>query len=281
MKAFCTSICLFVALLFASSAAVRGEELKLTLRKPVPAADGDERIDEQVVWDSAKTAIIIVDMWDDHHCKSAAARVTEMAPAMNRAVKSARAKGVFVIHSPSDCMDFYAGTPQRQRALDAPPAKAPVAFKWNNFDAAHEGPLDPEVAESGCSCDTKEPCNPSFKAWKRETAAIEVAPQDAVSDNGQEIYNLLRQHNIEHVIVMGVHTNACVLGRPFGIRQLVYQGDDVVLCRDLTDSYHRRQKGTHFAGLDAIIRHIERYWCPTISSESLTSGSAFKFAAAK
>jgi nicotinamidase-related amidase len=265
---------------------VWGEELKLTLRKAAPVADGDKtsadkRVDEQVTWDATETAIIIVDMWDDHHCKSAAARVTEMAPALNRAVRAARAKGVFVIHAPSDCMDFYEGTPQRQRALDAPATKAPVAFKWNNFDSSHEGPLDPEVAESGCSCDTKEPCNPSFKAWKREIAAIEIAPKDAVSDKGQEIYNLLREHEIEHVIVMGVHTNACVLGRPFGIRQLVYEGQDVVLCRDLTDSYHRCQKGTHFAGLDAIIHHIERYWCPTMTSESLTGEPAFRFGAAK
>ncbi|HWB13647.1 MAG TPA: cysteine hydrolase family protein [Pirellulales bacterium] len=284
MKAY-LRICFPVFLIFALRAAALGDELKMNVRKAVPVADDQtsppKRVDVQVAWDPAETAIIIVDMWDDHHCKSAAARVAEMAPAMNRAVKAARAKGVFVIHAPSDCMDFYEGTPQRQRAIDAPLAKARVAFKWNNFDPNHEGPLDPEVAENGCSCDTKEPCNPSFKAWKREIAAIEIAPADAVSDKGPEIYNLLRQHQIEHVIVMGVHTNICVLGRPFGIRQLVYQGEDVVLCRDLTDSYHRRQKGSHFDGLEAIIRHIERYWCPTITSESLTGDSPFQFAAAK
>lgn len=274
-----------LALLVAFAAgSANAEELKLMLRKAAPngggAASSDKRVTEQVSWDPAKTAIIIIDMWDGHHCRCAAARVVEMAQAMDRAVKVAREKGVFIIHAPSDCMDFYAGTPQRERAIAAPPAKAPVTFQWNKLDPRHEGPLDAEVAENGCSCDSAEPCSPSYKAWKREIAAIEIAPEDAVSDQGQEIYNLLRQRGIEHVIVMGVHTNVCVLGRPFGIRQLVYLGQDVVLCRDLTDSYHRRQRASHFAGLDEIIRHIEQYWCPTITSDSLTGEPPFHFKAA-
>lgn len=38
---------------------------------------------------------------------------------------------------------------------------------------------------------------------------------------------------------MRVHTNICVLGRPFGIRQLVRLGKKPVLCRDPTNSFHR------------------------------------------
>jgi nicotinamidase-related amidase len=283
----CVACIAFVVMLLSAIAAgaAQADDLRVTLRKAVPAAEGstasDKRVPQEATWDASKTAIIIVDMWDDHHCKSAAARVAEMAPAMNRAVTAARAKGVFIIHAPSDCMDFYADTPQRKRALDAPPVKAPGKFQWNNLDPKHEGPLDAEVAENGCSCDTVEPCSPSYKAWKREIATIEIAPEDAVSDKGPEIYNLLCQNGIEHVIVMGVHTNVCVLGRPFGIRQLVYLGQDVVLCRDLTDSYHRRKQASHFAGLDAIIHHIEQYWCPTITSESLTGEPQFVFAATK
>lgn len=234
---------------------------------------------EQLTWPPEKTAIIVIDMWDKHHCRSAEARVAEMAPPMNRAVAAARHRGVFVIHAPSDCMEFYADTPQRRRAIEAPLAKAPVKFQWNKLDLKHEGPLPDEVATAGCSCDTSESCSPSYRAWKRQIDTIEIAAEDAISDNGQEIYNLLRQRGIEHVIVMGVHTNVCVLGRPFGIRQLVYLGQDVVLCRDLTDSYHRRVAASHFDGLNLIIRHIEQYWCPTITSESLTGRPPFQFVA--
>ena len=93
-------------------------------------------------------------------------------------------------------------------------------------------------------------------------------------------YNtLVRDHpqkKIDNVIIMGVHTNRCVLGRPFGIRQMNYTDRNVVLCRDLTDSYHR-DPGKHFAGLKLIIQHIEKYWCPTITSASITKAPPFIF----
>jgi nicotinamidase-related amidase len=38
------------------------------------------------------------------------------------------------------------------------------------------------------------------------------------------VFNMLEQRDIDDVVIMGVHTNLCVLGRPFGIRQLVYAG---------------------------------------------------------
>ncbi|MCP5120512.1 MAG: cysteine hydrolase family protein [bacterium] len=243
-------------------------ELAITLRE-----GPDERAAR---WDAKKTAIVIVDMWDDHHCKSAARRVTEMAPHLNQTVKAARDKGVLIIHAPSNCMDWYKDTPQRLRAQKAPLASVPVKFQWNHFNPEREGPLAAKLEQGGCSCDTPEPCSPSYRAWKRQNAAIEIGEADAISDDGQEVYNLLEQRSIDNVVIMGVHTNRCVLGRPFGIRQMAYVGKNVVLCRDLTDSYHR-DPGRHFEGLEMIIQHVEKYWAPTMTSRSFTGEAAFRF----
>jgi hypothetical protein len=71
---------------------------------------------------------------------------------------------------------------------------------------------------------------------------------------------------------MGVHTNMCVLGRPFGIRAMVRLGRNVVLVRDLTDAmYDPRQPPhvSHTRGTELVIEHIEKYWCPSILSEDL------------
>ena len=71
---------------------------------------------------------------------------------------------------------------------------------------------------------------------------------------------------------MGVHTNMCVLGRPFGIRQQKYLDKNVVLCRDLTDAlYDPRDKPfvSHTRGVELVIEHIEKYWCPSIEGSSL------------
>src|SRR5262249_29176169 len=144
-------------------------------------------------------------------------RVGEMAPVMNQVVKEARKRGVFIIHAPSDTMDYYKDTPQRKRAMEAPTAKAPVDMStWCALDPAKEAPLPIDDADGGCD---DSPVCPQHKAWTREHPAIEVAEEDAVTDNGLEVYNLLQQHGIENVIVMGVHANMCVLGRSFGIRR--------------------------------------------------------------
>ena len=96
---------------------------------------------------------------------------------------------------------------------------------------------------------------------------------DGVSHNGQEIFNFLEQEQRKNIVLMGVHTNMCVLGRPFGIRQQKYLGKNVVLCRDLTDGlYDPRDKPhvSHARGVELIIEHIEKHSCPSILGESLT-----------
>jgi len=269
-----------IVLIFCAPVLTAAEDdwvVKTRERAKVDGSQDEFRVVENdVVWNPKKTAIVVVDMWDDHHCTSAAQRVVEMAPYMNRVLIAAREKGVLIIHSPSDCMDFYKGTVQRRRAQEAPLAETPVKFQWNYFNPEKEGPLAPKLEEGGCSCDTSEVCGPDVRAWHRQNPAIEIGEPDAISDKGQEVYNLLEERGIDDVIVMGVHTNRCVLGRPFGIRQMVYLGKNVVLCRDLTDSYHR-DPGSHFEGLDLIINHVEKYWCPTITSESITGEPPFRF----
>src|SRR4051812_20953793 len=113
------------------SAAESGLQLHLRSRvKRGNAADSSYKVVERkVAWDPKKTAIIICDMWDDHWCKGAARRVAELAGPMNEVVKRARARGMFVIHSPSSVVKFYENTPQRKRAQNAPfvKTKAPLA----------------------------------------------------------------------------------------------------------------------------------------------------------
>jgi len=92
----------------------------------------------------------------------------------------------------------------------------------------------------------------------------------------------MQGRGITNVLIMGVHQNMCVLGRPFSIRQMVYQGQNVVLVRDLTDSmYNSRQKPfvDHFTGNALVCWHIEKYWCPTITSDQILGGKPFRFAA--
>ncbi|MEO8496153.1 MAG: isochorismatase family protein [Planctomycetota bacterium] len=279
LRSLFTTLLIVPILWCASAVADDATALNIKTRRQVKVdgvADEFRVVESDARWNPQKTAVVIVDMWDDHHCKSAAERVVEMAPHVNRTISAARDTGVLIVHAPSDCMEYYKDAPQRRIALKSPQAKSSIKFQWNYFNADHEGPLADKLEKGGCSCDTPEPCSPSRIVWKKEIDTIEVHERDAITADGQEVFNLFAQRGIENVIVLGVHTNRCVLGRPFGIRQMVYLQNNVVLCRDLTDSYHR-DPGHHFEGLNQIIGHVEQYWCPTITSESLTAQPPFVF----
>ncbi|MBN9520646.1 isochorismatase family protein [bacterium] len=278
-----------IALGFAvlAPAAEPGSALKLSLRSRA-AAPGVAAVPATVKaaeWDAAKTAIIVCDMWDHHWCKSAEARVGELAGPLDAMLKAARAKGVFVIHAPSTCADFYKDTPQRKRAKSAPFTAPPSPLAtterwgtcWNWPDAKREGPLPIDDSDMGCDCAVK--CE-IRSPWTRQTAAITIADGDAVTDHGQETWNLLAERKIDNVILCGVHLNMCVLGRPFAIRQMVRLGKNVALVRDMTDTMFNPERppgGTHFDGTDRVVEHVERYWCPSFLSSDLTGQRPFRF----
>ena len=212
--------------------------LTLHLRKRVETKHGSGRfhaVTETVAWNPAKTAIVVCDMWNEHWCKGATRRVAEMAPRMNDVLTAARKQGVLIIHCPSNTMKFYAGTPQRQLAQRAARVSTKTPLKTScGLDKNREGRLPIDDSDGGCDCDP--PCKQG-SPWTHEIDTLRIAPSDAITDSIEAVY-LMRERGIENVIVMGVHTNMCVLGRPFSIRQLVYQGMNVVLMRDMTDTMY-------------------------------------------
>jgi nicotinamidase-related amidase len=261
-------------------------DLHLTLRTRANS-DGKSVASEEkkTTWPAKKTALIICDMWDDHWCKGAAARVGELAGPMNEMVKQARSRGVVIIHAPSTCADFYKGTPQRERARNAAFSKTPIPLstteRWGTAWCWPDSPREPAMpiddSDMGCDCPTK--CTIAGP-WKRQISAIEIAPQDAITDNGQETWNLLQERGIDNVILCGVHLNMCVLGRPFAIRQMTKLGKNVALIRDMTDTMYNHEKApkvSHFEGTDLVVQHIERYWCPSFVSTDITGKPPFHF----
>lgn len=253
------------------------------LRKLETGVEQWEQVTTHARWDPSHTAAIICDMWDRHWCKSATARVTEMAPRMNDVLTELRRRGALIIHCPSDTMKYYEGTPGRKLAQAAPHVETAVPLKrWANLDPAREAPLPIDDADGGCPDDP--PCKQATGApwpWQHQIDTLQIKDGDAITDS-EEAFHLMRQHGITNVIIMGVHENMCVLGRPFSIRQMVGQGQNVVLLRDLTDTmYNPRQRPyvDHFTGTDLMTWHIERYWCPTATSDQIIGGSPFRFAA--
>lgn len=227
-------------------------------------------------WDPHKTAMVICDMWDNHWCAAAAARVNEMAPRVNEVVKAARSRGVFIIHCPSDTMKFYEGTPQRERAERAQKVEPKVPLeRWCKLSLDKEAALPIDDSDGGCENEGMT----ERRAWTRQHPAIEIGAEDAITDSAQAYY-LMEEKGIENLVVLGVHANMCVLGRPFAIRQMVAQGKNVVLMRDLTDTMYNPKRApfvSHTRGTELVIEHIEKYWCPSVTSAALLGGEPFRF----
>jgi nicotinamidase-related amidase len=248
--------------------------LRLSLRaRTVDGPKGTPvRVTERVAeWKVAETAVIVCDMWDDHYCKCAAQRVGVMVPRMNAVLSAARDHGVQIVHAPSGTVDLYADTPFRQRLKLAKPAEPPFSVNgWCHLDPDREPPLPVDTTRS--ACDDPIP-GAVVRKYTRQHPGLDMVGYDGVSDSGPEVYSFFVQEGIKNVAVMGVHTNMCVLGRPFGIRQLVRLGFNVVLVRDLTDAmYDPRQPPyvSHARGTELVVEHVERYWCPTVLGDDLT-----------
>ncbi len=276
---------LAAALLLGSCAGSSGGD-RLTLNARTRDAKSGAVSVRPLTWDPSRTAAVVIDMWDDHWCKGAAKRVTEMAGPLNEVVRGLRSRGVFILHAPSSTVSFYKDSPARKRAQEAPFSKTPAPLsteerwgtKWCYPDPREwEMPIDD--SDMGCDCAVK--CT-IREAWTRQIATVEIDPaRDAVTDDGQETWNLLAQRGIDNVLIMGVHLNMCVLGRPTAIRQLVRLGRNVVLVRDLTDTmYNSKMKPfvDHHSGTDLVVAHVEKAWCPTITSQDLGAAHPFRFA---
>lgn len=273
--------------------------LKLTLRTLRPSEDKKDvfvPVTKTETWDPKKAAIIVCDMWDLHHCLNAVRRLEEMAPRMNQVLEKARAQGVLIIHAPSSCMEAYKGYPGRKLAESAPKAAnlpKEIGVWCHKIPSEEKGKYPIDQSDGGEDDDPKEHAewrakltklgrNPNAP-WKKQYDGLKIYDTDAISDSGVEIWNLLEQRGINNIILMGVHANMCVLGRPFGLRQLAKNGKNVVLMRDMTDTMYNPARApyvSHFRGTELIVEHIEKFVCPTITSDQIVGGQPFQFSKA-
>ena len=208
-----------------------------------------------------KTAVLLCDMWDKHWCQFASDRVEQMAPRMNEVVTAARDAGMLIVHAPSETLGFYAEHPARLRIVGTPDAEPQVVKQ------VKEPKLPIDDSDGGCPDDDTQ-----YGAWTRQQPAIEIHDTDVISDDGRQIYSYMQQHGIDTILYMGVHTNMCVLGRSFGIRQMTRWGMNCVLVRDLTDTMYNPAMPPnvpHDDGTELVVQHIENYWAPTLLSEEL------------
>jgi nicotinamidase-related amidase len=241
---------------------------QFNLRRSILAqnADGHTVWQEQVtpqVTPVAQVALILCDVWDSHWSRGARERLELLLPRMKQVVERARASSATIIHAPSETMEFYAAAPARQRALALPLIEPPPPLE-------HDDPPLP-IDDSDQGSDTGE--SQTYRAWSRQHPAIPIDQErDFISDNGQQVYTILQRRGIQQTLILGVHTNMCILRRSFAIKQMVKWAVPIALVRDLTDTMYNPARSpyvSHAEGTQLVVGYIEKFWCPSIQSEDL------------
>lgn len=256
--------------------------LKVSLQKRLPSEIEHGAfyiVNEIQEWNSAETAIIICDMWDRHWCAGAEKRIAEMAPFMNNVISKAREKGILIVHAPSECMAFYKNHPARKLGQKYKSKNAQRLISGDKLESEKAAVWPVDQSDGGCDNSPEYKQEPPLP-WTRQIDLIDISDKDAISDSGAEIGGLFYHQGIKNVILMGVHTNICVIERSFGLRNMVRLGMNVVLMRDMTDTMYDSKKWpkvNHFTGNSLINEYIETYVCPSIVSTDFTGRKQFRF----
>ncbi len=184
---------------------------------------------------SGSLAILVCDMWDTHSCPVLAEGTAALAFHVDEFLREARDAGAAIIHAPSECEDFYQDWPQYQRAdafSRAVPHVRDVPGQLN-FNIPPGCPCSPPCPEG----DEPDEDGDWSWPWSRQHERIEIAPGDfIVCSDGEPTYGVLQELGIGRMLICGVHTDECVIKRPFALQAMWRAGIDTGVLRDLTEA---------------------------------------------
>jgi nicotinamidase-related amidase len=225
---------------------------------------------------SENAAILLVDFWDQHWCKGANERAAPLMDRANQLLPLLRDNQFFIFHCPSETMDAYQLHPAYLRFINqfSKHEKIKFFFRRNTWkrEQEFEKPFPIDASDGGCT--DNPPCR-QWNPWRAQNARImidEKNPKEFISDNGNMIHEFFKKNDIHHLIYIGVHTNMCILGRPFGIRWMKIRGFSPILVRDLTDTMYNPARPpyvSHDEGTALVVAHIEKFWGSTITGVDL------------
>ena len=95
------------------------------------------------------TALVVIDMWSYHPCKTVTNRAASLVPRLNLVAAAIRRAGGTIIFAPTDAAETYAGWPQRENALAAP--RVPLNLSNASFPSIPGGTVVGHNDEVGSS----------------------------------------------------------------------------------------------------------------------------------
>ena len=172
-----------------------------------------------------QTALVLVDLWDNHFIESwleRADRITREAvvPVLERA----RQTGLTIVHAPSPPIAEHFDQ-LKQHAPPLPVAESdwpPAPFRRRQGAyASFRGPR------------AQPPGIPLIDALGM-SPHIDVRDGEHVVATGDQLHDLLRANGLIHLVYVGFATNWCILNRDYGMRAMAQRGYNMILLRDAT-----------------------------------------------
>ena len=207
----------------------------------------DERIDSitlslrngsqtsTVTWDPRETAMLIIDPWSYHWCKTFTTRAFSQHRLFNAATEAGRKAGMTILWSPTDAEESYIGWPQYERAHNIP-RSTPIEVRNSSIPTGWS--MTPfqtrcECGGVGCMINAGE---------TRMDPLLVIGDDDYIVGGGTitDVYSILKHEGIKHLIYMGYAENICMQYKAEGMLNMWKLGFDFILARCISRGWSSR-----------------------------------------
>jgi hypothetical protein len=224
---------LFVCLIICSCVKYQ-EGSEITLQLKHRDKDGNPYFTREPV-PAEKVAIVVMDAWDYHWCRSWRTRAASLIPRMSYSLERARQLGITIVFSPTNAMRDMHHTIQRKATLEIPFHPMP-----ENLGIIAEG-ASPFLG-GYCECGYGHDCYLTNNV-NNQHPGLMMGEEDYIAVELQEVYNILAEKQITLVILAGFATNVCVWGKPAGLKNLINAGFQCTIASDLTEAITQYAEG--------------------------------------
>tara|TARA_Y100000588_G_scaffold383228_1_gene472146 strand:+ start:2648 stop:3448 length:801 start_codon:yes stop_codon:yes gene_type:complete len=206
-----------------------------------------------------KTALVLVDLWNDHFIESWIERASQvLRDHVLPAIAAARRAGIPVIHGP--CPEVAVQYEQLAHHEPSPPRDEPDwppgAFRNREGDYhVYRGPRQQypgirDIAEE-----------------RKMSDLVEVHENDTVIATGQQLHDHLKSTGILHLLYVGFATNWCIINRDYGVKDMRGRGYNVVLLRDATTGVEFPDTLDNLFATEIAIREVEQKYGFSVSND--------------
>jgi nicotinamidase-related amidase len=208
--------------------------------------------------DPKRIAVIVVDAWHYHWCRTWRNRAGSLIPRFNQSFDAARRLGITMVFSPTEAMRDLNDSPQRKATLAL--SHYPLPQPKNLPD-----PYTDNLRYGKCECGAGDECYRCYNS-NNQHPDLRMADSDFIAITEQEAFNVLRDRGITHIIYTGFATNVCLWSKPIGLKYTRQLGFRCMVARDLTEAQtgYVEESFNPTRGTLEVIAQVERDLAPSL-----------------